>query len=105
MIVLVRHGRKPKHRNSTPIQGEKTLSSLFDRTGNHETKEFILVDTNRSDHADMYKVVAVFYVPKFKVTMTGRPVTIGGDFLDACRIVTALNVQLKSRLRKAKRSN
>jgi hypothetical protein len=81
------------------------MPSLFDRAGRHETKEFILVDANRFGNDEPYKVVAVFYVPKFKVTMTGRPVPIGGDFVDAVRIVTALNAQLKTRQRKNRKEN
>jgi hypothetical protein len=80
------------------------MPSLFDRAGHNETKEFILVDASRFGDNEPYRVVAVFYVPKFKVTMTGRPVPIGGDFVDAVRIVTALNAQLKARQRKAARA-
>ena len=78
------------------------MPKLHDRMGVHPTKEFILVDKNHGDKGT-YEVVAIAYIPKFKVTLTGRPVAIGGDFVDAVRIVTALNTQLKARQRKEAR--
>jgi len=74
------------------------MPSLY-RNADH----FIMVGRNYGNDTVKHAVAALSFNKKLGVWITGQPVPIDGDFVDALMIVRALNTELKARRRKERR--